>query len=126
MELVDKGLLVSPEKPKFAKININFSDEQEWYINRILIHLYTYGFEEIKAKYTNRRQLALIRKALQDLPGFEIIKSNPDYCLIKSVTSIDSADFEDNVRRTPWQILSQFNYFIDDAEKNLLKIMRKI
>lgn len=38
--------------------------------------------------------------------------------MIKSVASIDTIEFDDTVKRILWQILSQFDYFIDDVEKN--------
>lgn len=59
----------------------------------------------------------LIRKALDELTGFEIVESNPKYCIIKSIASIDTVEFDNNVKRVLFQILSQFDYFIEDMEK---------
>jgi len=121
VEISEKGLTISPEKTKFSSIEINLSNEKEWYVNRILSHLYTYGFDEIKINYTEKKQLSLIRKALTELTGFEIVESNPKCCVIKSVASIDTIEFDNNVKRILSQILSQFDYFIEDIErKNFL------
>ena len=117
IDIAERGLVISQEKIKFSSIEINLSNEKEWYINRILSHLYTYGFDEIKINYTEQKQLSLIRKMLAELTGFEIVESNPKYCIIKAVASIDTIEFDNNIKRILFQILSQFDYFIEDIEK---------
>ncbi len=114
----EKGLFISLDKAKYSEIELNLSDEKEWYVHRILSHMYTFGFDEIKVNYSNKKQLHLIRNSLKELNGFEVVESKPNYCKIKSVTSIDSAEFDDTIKRVFWQILSQFDYFIDDINKN--------
>ncbi|MDP2926060.1 MAG: AbrB/MazE/SpoVT family DNA-binding domain-containing protein [Nanoarchaeota archaeon] len=117
IEPSEKGLLINLNKIKLDSIEITLSDEKEWYIHRILSHLYTYGFDEIKINYTNLDQLSLIRNSLNELSGFEVVESKSNYCKIKSVTSVDTAEFNSTMNRTFWQILSQFDYFIEDIEK---------
>lgn len=116
VDFAGKGLVVNPEKPRFSSIEVTLSDEKEWYIHRIFTHLYTHGFDEIKVNYVNRNQLPLIRDSLSELSGFEIVESNQRFCKIKSVTSIDSTELDDTIKRVFWQILSQFDYFIGDME----------
>jgi len=118
IEISEKGLIINPEETKFTSIEVSLSNEKEWYVNKLLSSLYTYGFDEIGITYTDKTQLSLIRKALHKLTGFEIIKSNPKHCTIKSVASINTIEFDGNVRRILWQILSQFDYFIEDIKKN--------
>lgn len=54
---------------------------------------------------------------MTELTGFEIVQSNPIYCIIKLVASIDTIEFDNNARRILFQILSQFDYFIKNIEK---------
>ncbi len=111
------GLTIYPDKTHFDKIETTVSDDKEWYINRILRHLYTYGYDEITVKYSKVEQLALIRRALENLTGFEIIESNSKVCKIKCVASLDDVEYKDTINRVLWLILSQFDYFIEDCER---------
>lgn len=117
IEPSEKGLLINLDKAKFDSIEINLSDEKEWYVHRILSHLYTYGFDEIKVNHTISNQLSLIRNSLKDLSGFEVVESKTNYCEIRSVTSIDASEFDSTMKRIFWQIISQFDYFMEDIEK---------
>lgn len=118
IDILENGIFVNPSKTKHSCIEININEKKEWYLTKILSHLYTYGYEEIKINYSDKKQLQLIRKSLGELNGFEIIESTPTCCKIKAVTSIDTAEFNDILKAIFWQIKSQFNYFIEDIEKN--------
>lgn len=115
IEQSKEGLIISPDKIYFEKIETTLSNDKEWYVHRILRHLYTCGYDEIIINYLTKEQLALIRKGLEWLPGFEIIESNPKLCNIKCVSSLETAEYEDTVKRILWLILSQFDYFIEDC-----------
>jgi hypothetical protein len=100
--------------------------EEEWYINRILRHLYTSGYDEIKINYSKREQLELIRKAIANLTGMEIVESNPQYCLLKCVISSDDSDYQQIVGRILWLIQSQFDYFIEDCKKGKPTMVKEV
>ena len=51
---------------------------------------------------------------MEQLTGFEIIESNPKFCKVKCVISIDDMEYENTVRKIMWLILSQFDYFLED------------
>ena len=113
------GLLISTDQEHHdEKIEITISTDKEWYVNRILRHLYTHGYDEIKIHYTKSEHIKDIRKAIEPLTGFEIIESNPKSCKIKCVTTTDNIEYETLVKRVLWLILSQFDYFIEDITKN--------
>lgn len=118
IDILESGLFINPGKIKHSCIEIDINEKKEWYITKILSHIYTYGYEEIKINYLDKKQLQLIRKALSELNGFEIIESTANYCKIKAVTSIDNAEFNEILKGIFWQIKSQFDYFIEDIEKN--------
>ena len=117
LEQKEQHILISCNKnSSIEKTQITLSGSNEWYIHRIFRHLYTCGYDEIEANYEKKEQLMLIRKGLESLPGFEIIESNPQKCEIKCVSSLESAEYEDTVKKVMWLILSQFDYLIEDCE----------
>ncbi len=121
-----EGILISTDREEhFDTIETSLSSDKEWYIYRILRHLYTYGYDEVKINYSKKEHLALIRKNLDQLTGFEIVESNSKYCKIKCVISIDDQEYENTVKRVMWLILSQFNYFLEDADKNKKPVMHE-
>ena len=117
LELTERGIIINPKKTKFNKIEIDISNEEEWYISRILTHLYTYGFEEIKIDYSDKKVVSLIRKCLNDLSGFEIVENGKNFCIIKSLTFSEETEFNNTMKRIFWQILSQYDSFLEDAKR---------
>lgn len=115
LEQSNKGLIVSGDKAYFEKIEIILSNDKEWYVNRMLRHLYASGYDEIDINYSTKDQIVLIRKGIEGLPGFEIIESNFKSCRIKCVSSLESAEYEATVKRVMRLILSQLDYFIEDC-----------
>ena len=116
LEQTDCGIFVSSnENYPIEKTEITLSWDKEWYIQRILRHLYTYGYDEVSVNYAKKEQLLLLRKGLESLPGFEIGESNPKICKIRCVGSLESTEYDDTVKKILWLILSQFDYLIEDC-----------
>ncbi|MBU2523383.1 MAG: hypothetical protein KKE23_03790, partial [Nanoarchaeota archaeon] len=112
-----QGLLISSDEMSPERLETEITGDQEWYVYRILRHLYTHGYDEIVIRYSTKEQLALIRKGLANLQGFEIVESKSDYCKIKCLTSLESEEYDNTVMRVMWLILSQFDHFIEDINK---------
>jgi len=119
-------LIISWSKKHFDDIETTLTGEEEWYINRILRHLYTSGYDEIKINYSNPEQLGLIRKAITKLTGMEIVESNVKYCLLKCVISSDDSDYAQIVDRIFWLIQSQFDYFKEDCKKGIPSMRKEV
>jgi phosphate uptake regulator len=117
LEVSKDQLIVSWEGGHFEKVETTLKGGEEWYIHRILRHLYTSGYDEIKVNYSNKGQLELIRKAIVCLTGMEILESNPKYCILKCVVSPDDSEYGEIVERLLWLIQSQFDYFLEDCKK---------
>ncbi len=113
----DQLIISSGVNKHFEATEATITGDEEWYIARILRHLYTSGYDEIKLNYTNKEQLELIRKGIKNLTGMEIVESKPTYCLLKCVISSDDSDYQQIVNRILWLIHSQFEYFIEDCNK---------
>ena len=112
-----QGLLISSDEISLNKLETEIKGDQEWYVYRILRHLYTHGYDEIIIRHSTKEQLALIRKGLEKLQGFEIVESKSKFSRIKCLTSLESAEYENTVKSVMWLILSQFDHFIEDINK---------
>jgi phosphate uptake regulator len=118
LEMTEKGILINSKIIKFGSVELDLSNEEKWYIHRILTHLYNYGFDEIKINYSNKKIISIIREKLKELSGFEVIECASNYCKIKSMTFAGESEFNNTIKRIFWQILSQYDSFIEDAEKS--------
>ena len=127
LEISKDRLIVScSEEKHFEDIETTLTGEEEWYVNRILRHLYTSGYDEIRINYDNPKQLELIRKAIVKLTGMEIVESKPKYCLLKCVISSDDSDYAQIVDRIFWLIHSQFDYFQEDCKKGTTSMRNEV
>jgi phosphate uptake regulator len=118
IEVAKERLIISSSDERhFDDVETTLTGKEEWYVKRILRHLYTSGYDEIKINYHTPEQLSLIRKAIIKLTGMEIVESKPEYCLIKCVISSDDSDYSQLVDRLFWLIHSQFEYFQEDCKK---------
>jgi phosphate uptake regulator len=119
-------LILSKEDKYFEEIEIDLTEEEGWYINRILRHLYTSGYDEIKVNYEKSEQLNLIRKSLSQLTGMEIVESNPKYCMLKCIVPSDNSDYHKIVNKIMWLIQRQFDYYIEDCKKRKFKMIDEV
>ncbi|MBI2630252.1 AbrB/MazE/SpoVT family DNA-binding domain-containing protein [Candidatus Pacearchaeota archaeon] len=116
IETIKDNIIISPKSKYFDSIETDLSENEEWYIGRIIRHLYTSGYDEITIHYSKPNQLALIRKDLGFLTGLEVIESKPNYCKLKCTISVDESEYDTLIKRVLWLILSQFDYFIEDCK----------
>ncbi|MCK5321616.1 hypothetical protein KAJ38_03485 [Candidatus Pacearchaeota archaeon] len=127
IEVAKERLIISSSNERhFEDVETTLTGEEEWYITRILRHLYTSGYDEIKINYSNSEQLSLIRKAITKLTGMEIVESKPEYCLLKCVISSDDSDYAQLVDRIFWLIHSQFEYFQEDCRKGKPSMAKEV
>ena len=75
-----------------------------------IVSLYKSGYSEIKLTFSNKFTkdlkkdktvgvMEIIRDAVDSLIGVEIIKQGPGFCVIKEITSPDSNEFDNLLRR---------------------------
>ncbi|MFA4886978.1 MAG: hypothetical protein WC595_02090 [Candidatus Nanoarchaeia archaeon] len=115
LETSQGSLVISLKEKHFDNIETDLSENEDWYVSRIIRHLYTAGYDEITINYSKPNQLSLIRKDLHLLTGLEVIESKPNYCKLKCTVSIDESEYETLIKRVMLLVLSQFDYFIKDC-----------
>jgi phosphate uptake regulator len=126
LDLSKDKIVLSGKGKHFEEIELTLTGEEEWYIHRILRHLYTCGYDEIKVNYSKENQIGLIRKGIKYLTGIEVVESDSNSCLLKCVISADESDYHQIINRILWLIQSQFNYFIEDSKKGKLSMANEV
>jgi phosphate uptake regulator len=127
VEVAKERLIISSSDERhFEEVETTLTGKEEWYVTRILRHLYTSGYDEVKVNYCSLEQLSLIRKAITKLTGMEIVESKPKYCLLKCVISSDDSDYAQLVDRIFWLIHSQFEYFQEDCRKGKPSMAKEV
>jgi len=127
IEVAKERLIISSSDERhFEEVETTLTGKEEWYVTRILRHLYTSGYDEIKVNYGSPEQISLIRKAITKLTGMEIVESKSEYCLLKCVISSDDSDYAQLVDRLFWLIHSQFEYFQEDCRKGKPSMAKEV
>jgi bifunctional DNA-binding transcriptional regulator/antitoxin component of YhaV-PrlF toxin-antitoxin module len=86
IEEIENYLLVSSKEIQREKeISINFSDENQVAIMRVLQLLYDSGFKTIKIKYSNEKILSSVSWVINFLDGWRIKNISKNCCEIESV-----------------------------------------
>jgi len=107
-------------------IELNFSDEEEWYVGKILRHLYVAGYDEVVIKYKNPAILSKIRKNLEILAGLEVVESTSSECKIRNVLQTIDSDYDKTVEKAMRLLSSQLDHFIEDCENGSLDMKEEV
>ena len=99
LELSEGNIIIRLSKDK--KINAVTLDVNGYgrFILRLIICLYTSGYDHITLRYKNISDLRLIEKVLKDSIGYEIIEQGKSYCVIKIITTELEDEFTNTLRR---------------------------
>jgi phosphate uptake regulator len=117
----DRKLVISTEKKqKESKSEINLDSVDRTYIWRCLQAQYITGYDEIKINFSDPRALGIIQDlVISSLIGFEVIDQEKTYCLIKSVSTEQSKQFSDLLRKVFLNLLhisELIRYFLEKRE----------
>ncbi len=89
--------------------------------------LYRTGFDEIHVNYNDNGYIGVIQDLIsKETTGFEIIRQNPNYCLIKDLTGYIEGEF-DNVLRRIWLLtLDMSKEALDAVSKKDVNALKHI
>ncbi len=119
-------IVISMQDKSFEPVTISLESEGEWYIGRIIRHLYTSGFDEINIKYTSPKQLPQIREDLKLLTGLELVKSDNNVCKLKCMVHTEESEYDQIVRKIMWILLSKLDYLLEEGEKGNFEMSYEI
>ena len=119
-------IVISMQDKSFEPVTISLESEGEWYIGRIIRHLYTSGFDEINIKYSSPKQLPQIREDLKLLTGLELVKSDNNICKLKCMVHTEESEYDQIVRKIMWILLSKLDYLLEEGEKGNFEMSYEI
>ncbi len=101
IEVIEKGksLIICTDKEfELAKTKINLSGPEEFIAKRIST-AYKRGYDELELNYDDASVIKLIKKELENLMGYEIVKQGEKYCIVKNIAIQMDQEFENLLRR---------------------------
>ncbi len=119
-------LVLSIEDKTFEPVTISLDGGGDWYIGKIIRHLYTSGFDEMNIKYSSPKQLPRIRQDLNLLTGLELVKTDKNICKLKCMVHTEESEYDQIVKKIMWILLSKFDYLLEEGEKGNFEMSQEI
>src|SRR3989344_3028529 len=125
LELIEKGksLIINTQKEiEFSKIKIHLSGPDEFIAKRINT-AYKSGYDELELSYDDASVVKIIKKELEYLMGYEIVKQGEKYCFVKNIAIQMDEELDNILRRIFLMLLEMADEGIDAVKKQeLLRI----
>ncbi|MAG47736.1 hypothetical protein CL617_03950 [archaeon] len=99
LELFEGNILIKISEEKKIKSIVLDIEKYGRFILKLIICLYTSGYDHVTFKYKNIGDLRLIEKILKDSIGYEIIEQGKSHCVIRIVTTELEDEFNNTLRR---------------------------
>ncbi|MBW3002633.1 AbrB/MazE/SpoVT family DNA-binding domain-containing protein [Candidatus Woesearchaeota archaeon] len=99
------------------RIKISIKLESSLHVHAVLSNAYKLGYDEIAVEYSGKAQLALIKKEVGRMIGFEIVSLTSDTCKIKSVIKSTVEEYENIKKRSWFSIKSAFDTLVADLKR---------
>ena len=119
-------IVVSLQNKLFEPVTIHLENGGEWYIGRIIRHLYTSGFDEININYHSTKQIPQIREDLKLLTGLELVKSDNNLCKLKCMVHTEDSEYDQIVKKIMWILGSKIDYLLEEGEKGNFEMSYEI
>ncbi|MEK6873967.1 MAG: AbrB/MazE/SpoVT family DNA-binding domain-containing protein [Nanoarchaeota archaeon] len=104
-----KDLVISTDSSINEKIEgeVNLINDSEITIGVLVGNLCSSGFDRIKINYNNEKQYNILQNILRDkIIGFDVIKTEKNYCIIENITEPSENQF-DNILRKLFQNIEE-------------------
>jgi phosphate uptake regulator len=119
-------LKIYPTEKSIKTLKINLKEEGYWYVNRILRKIYSAGYDLVEIEYSQDSQIDHIRKSVDFLDGFEITKSEKNFCILKNILAPDKIEYKELIENVMWLIHSQLKIFKEAVTKKAKKNLKEI
>lgn len=126
VEEQDRRVTISTERALATdKKRLNISD-LEPVINRSIIESYKKGYDELEVRFDNPELIDRIQKVIEELIGFEIVKQESTYCIIKAISQPSVNEFDNILRRLFLVIKRMGEECLEGIKKKDKKILSNV
>jgi len=111
----NNSLKISLDKKKNKlEMSVSPNTEVESSLRVILTNVYRTGYDSIKIKFSNKRELDIIEDVVsKNLLGFEVISKSNNLCVIENITEPSADQFENIFNKLLLNIDELFSLLID-------------
>jgi phosphate uptake regulator len=101
IQIKDNNLIICTEKSiKNLDIDIDISNREK-IVHRLISALYKAGYDKLNINFENYEELEIAQKTINnELIGFEVIEENNTFLSAKQISTLDTKEFENMLRRT--------------------------
>jgi phosphate uptake regulator len=110
-------LVVSPQNKKEAGRVVVDVSGTEPVTKRIVGALYKVGYDEFEVKFSTNEELSSIKRVMEELVGFEMIKESKNSVVIKNVSNIVPDEFGNIQRKMFFVIATMAKDCLSESEK---------
>lgn len=131
----DGGLVLFPrntesENEIIQKTELDVSSMDSQIITRVIHGIYKKGIDEITVRFQKPEQLRTIQTLLSEgMIGFEIIKQEQNYCVIRAIARTFEEEFDSMLRRTflvQKSMLSGLSEILGQKDKSTISSIRHL
>lgn len=100
IETENKLILTPTTEIYERKVELTILSPTIEYIWRVIQPVYSSGYDEVTIKFKDIKALKIIERCVNDLIGFEIVETAPDYIKLKTISKHLDEEFSTILRRT--------------------------
>lgn len=122
IENLGNELLIRSSDSKTGKrINVVLESNNKDYTLQILRNVYLSGYDEAYIQYYDDKSIGLVRKAIDDMIGYQIFEQNNKGCLIKNISEVINEEFSVLLRKVFLLKKNMFEILLEDVKANDLR-----
>ncbi|MFC1754741.1 AbrB/MazE/SpoVT family DNA-binding domain-containing protein, partial [Thermoproteota archaeon] len=103
-------------RPEEKKIEIELKTGPKRYIISHINNLYREGYDEIRINFDDIKIVEIIKEAVENTLGYEIIEQKEKNCVIKNVAGIFEGEFDNLIRREFLVLLSMADDSLEEIQ----------
>ncbi|MFP4118341.1 MAG: AbrB/MazE/SpoVT family DNA-binding domain-containing protein [Candidatus Woesearchaeota archaeon] len=105
----------SKPQPKKKEINVGYMSPEAY--RSLLGSLYRGGYDIIEVKFTNKRVIPNLEKAVNSIYGFEVFYTSETGCTVRTIYNDEETDIKLHIDRMVYTIHTMQQLIMDDLKK---------
>ena len=123
----DNNLIIKTKPGKYEKeISLVFAHQKPEAYRNIIASLYRGGYDKIKIKFSDRKDLSSLQRVTDSLHGFEIFNIDENSCIIKRLYSEEFPDIDLYIKKMIYTISEMNSIICKDLKKKEFNSEREI